>query len=455
LRKGSSRSARSSSSSPPFDRVLVANRGEIACRIIGTIHRLGAEAVAVHSDADAGAKHVREADRAVRIGEDPAPLSYLNPAAIVQAARDTGARAVHPGYGFLAESPMFARAVQEAGLAWIGPSVDVLELTGDKLAAREAFEGSRFPVLPAAGPFTEADEALRAVPEYPVMVKAVMGGGGIGMGVARDEGELRAAVETAATRGERFFGDAAVYVERYVPGARHVEVQILADEHRTIHLYERECSVQRRHQKVIEETPSPAIDRALRREMCEAAVRSMHALGYRGAGTVECILAPDGAFFFLEVNARIQVEHPVTEVTTGVDLVEEQLRIAAGTGMSLGETPPRNGHAIEARVYAEDPERFLPSPGRITGLSFGDDPNRERRHDFGYDAGDDVPMFYDPLIGKVIVHSGSRYNTTGQMRWALEDLRIEGVRTNVPALLRVLGDERFLSGGYDTGLLGK
>ena len=411
--------------------------------------------MAVHSEADAGAKHVRQADAAVNIGESPAPLSYLNPGAIVRAALETGAQAVHPGYGFLSENAMFARAVLDAGLAWVGPSPEVLELAGDKVAARDAFQGSGFPVLPGAGPFTVPDEAVEAGVGYPVIVKAVMGGGGIGMGIARDEAELRAAVETAATRGERFFGDASVYVERFVPGARHVEIQVLADAHSTIHLYERECSVQRRHQKVVEETPSPAVDRDLRGRMCEAAVHSMDAIGYRGAGTVECILTPEGEFFFLEVNARLQVEHPITEVTTGLDLAEEQLRIAAGLPMSFSERPSRHGHAIECRVYAEDPERFLPSPGRITGLSFGEDPNRERRHDFGYGSGDEVPMFYDPLIGKVIVHTGSRYNTTGQMRWALEDLRIEGVRTNVPALLRVLGDDRFLSGDYDTGLLGK
>jgi acetyl-CoA carboxylase biotin carboxylase subunit len=411
--------------------------------------------VAVHSDADAGAKHVRQADAAVHIGESPAPLSYLNPAAIVGAALESGAEAIHPGYGFLSENAMFARAVLDAGLAWVGPSPEVLELAGDKVAAREAFEGSGFPVLAGAGPFTVPDEAIGAGLGYPVMVKAVMGGGGIGMGIARDEAELRTAVETAATRGERFFADASVYVERFVPGARHVEVQVVADAHTTIHLYERECSVQRRHQKVIEETPSPAVDRDIRRRMCEAAVRSMEAMGYQGAGTVECILTPDGEFFFLEVNARLQVEHPITEATTGVDLVEEQLRIAAGQRMSFGERPARHGHAIECRVYAEDPDRFLPSPGRIGRLSFGEDPNRERRHDFGYDQGDEVPMFYDHLIGKVVVHSGSRYNTTGQMRWALEDLHIEGLKTNVPALLRVLRDERFLSGEYDTDLLGK
>jgi acetyl-CoA carboxylase, biotin carboxylase subunit len=425
--------------------------------VFRTLRRLGIESVAVHSDADAGAKHVREADRAVGIGEAPAPLSYLNPAAIVGAALETGAGAIHPGYGFLAETPMFARAVADAGLVWIGPPPQLLELTGDKVAARRAFEATGFPVLPGAGPLATPDEAVDAVRDlgYPVMVKAAMGGGGIGMGVAGGESELREAVATAASRGERFFADGSVLIERYVPAARHVEIQVLADEHRTIHLYERECTVQRRHQKVIEETPSPALDRDLRGRMCRAAIRSMEALGYRGAGTVECVLSPRGEFFFLEVNARLQVEHPITEVTTGVDLVEEQLRIAAGQGMSLNRTPPRNGHAVEFRIYAEDPDRFLPSPGRITRLAFDQRwDGHEWRFDLGYDEGDEVPMFYDPLIGKVIVHKGDRLNAVLLGR-ILEMLHIEGVKTNIPALLRVVGDERFVSGAYDTGLLGK
>jgi acetyl-CoA carboxylase biotin carboxylase subunit len=405
----------------------------------------------VHSDADAEAKHVREADAAVRIGEPPAPLSYLNPAAIVRAALDTGAEAVHPTYGFLSESPMFARAVLGAGLAWVGPAPEVLELTGDKVAGRKAFRESGFPVLPGGGPFLEADQAVAASAEigYPVMVKAVLGGGGIGMGIARDEAQLRSAVQRAASSGERFFADASVYVERYVEGARHVEVQVLADDRRTIHLHERECSVQRRHQKVIEETPSPAVDESLRRRMCEAAVRSMEALGYRGAGTVECILTPEGEFFFLEVNARIQVEHPVTEATTGVDLVEEQLRIAAGSGMLLDAPPPRSGHALECRISAEDPVRFLPSPGRITRLRL---PNGARC-DFGYDEGDEVPMFYDPLVGKLVVAGADRSAAIETMRAALNELVIDGPKTNVSAHLSVLADERFLFGAYDTGIL--
>jgi acetyl-CoA carboxylase biotin carboxylase subunit len=424
----------------------------VASRVIRTLRRLGIASVAVHSDADGNAKHVREADDSVRIGEGPAPLSYLNPAAIVRAALEREADAVHPGYGFLSEDPRFARAVADAGLAWVGPPPEVLELAGDKLAARRAFQDSGFPVLPGAGPFTAGDEAAASAGEvgYPVMVKAVMGGGGIGMGVAWDEEELGRAVETASTRGERFFADATVYLERYVAGARHVEVQVLADEQRTIHLHERECSVQRRHQKVIEETPSPALDPQLRRRMCQAAVRSMRAIGYRGAGTVECVLTPERAFFFLEVNARLQVEHPVTELTTGVDLVEEQLRIAAGQGTSLPGTPSPEGHAIECRIYAEDPDRFLPSPGRIEALEIPDGP----RCDFGYDRGDQVPMHYDPLIGKVVVLGQDRPAAIASMRRALEALVLEGPKTNVATHLRVLADRRFATGEYDTALLG-
>ncbi len=441
-----------------FDSVLVANRGEIACRVIRTLRRLGIVALAVHSDPDAGAKHVREADRSIRIGEGPAPVSYLNPAAIVDAAREARADAVHPGYGFLAESPAFARAVLGAGLAWVGPPPEVLDLTGDKVAARRAFEAAGFPVLPGAGPFVDVQEAVAAGATlgYPLMVKAVMGGGGIGMGVASDEASLREAVDTAATRGARFFADPAVLLERFVPGARHIEVQIVADDRRALHLYERECSVQRRHQKVVEETSSPALTPPARRSMLRAATRAMGAIGYRGAGTVECILDRGGGFWFLEVNARLQVEHPVTEMVTGVDIVEQQLRVAAGDGLSFAVTPPRRGHSIECRVYAEDPRTFLPSPGRISGLELGrTDGSPPVRFDFGYEAGDEAPMFYDALLGKVSVLGDDRPNAILAMRAALDGLLVQGVKTNIPALVDVLHDQRFVSGRYDTGLLGK
>jgi acetyl-CoA carboxylase biotin carboxylase subunit len=406
----------------------------------------------VYSDADAGAKHVRQADHAIRIGEPPPAASYLNVEAILSAAAESGADAIHPGYGFLSENAGFARAVVDAGVVWVGPAPEVLDLAGDKVAARRAFEESGFPVLPGAGPLSDEGAAVHAAADvgYPLMVKAVFGGGGIGMGVAEDEAALRTAVATAATRAERFFGDPAIYLERYVPNARHVEVQILADEERTIHLYERECSVQRRHQKVIEESPSPGMDPDLRNEMFGAAIRAMEAIGYRGVGTVECILAPEGGFFFLEVNARLQVEHPVTEMTTGVDLVEEQLLVAGGVGMSLTEVPGARGHAIELRIYAEDPVRFLPAPGTIERLHAPS----SVRFDLGYDAGDDVPMFYDPLIGKLVTHGADRPSAIEAARKAVRELLIEGPKTNAPRLREVLDDERFVSGNYDTGLLG-
>ncbi len=437
-----------------FGKVLVANRGEIACRVLRTLHRLGVAGVGVYSDADAQAKHVREAAESVRIGEPPATVSYLNPAAIVDAALASGAEAIHPGYGFLSENAMFARAVADAGLVFIGPPPEVLELSGDKVAARKAFDAAGFPVLPGGGPYETPEEALAASAEvgFPIMVKATSGGGGIGMGIAEDETELVKQVETASTRGERFFSDASVYLERYVPGGRHIEVQILADDARTLHLYERECSVQRRHQKVVEESPSPALDEPLREEICRAAVAAMESIGYRGAGTVECILTRDREFFFLEVNARLQVEHPVTEMLTGLDLVEEQLRIAAGEGMSIEDTPSKSGHAIEFRLYAEDPRTFLPAPGRVERLVLPEDPGRWR-YDFGYDEGDEVPMFYDPLIGKIIVHGDERTDSLDGT--PLDLVEIEGLKTNLPALRTVLAGERFRSGEYDTGLLGR
>ncbi len=438
-----------------FGTVLVANRGEIASRVIRTLRRLGIRSVAVYSEVDGAARHVREADAAEPIGESPAPASYLNPAAIVDAALRSGAEAVHPGYGFLSESPRFAAAVTAAGPAWIGPSPDVLELTGDKVACRMAFARTGFPVLPGAGPFVDVPSAVGAADEvgFPIMVKAVMGGGGIGMGVARDPGELAAAVETASTRGARFFADPAVLLERYVEGARHVEIQVLADAERCLHLYERECSVQRRHQKVVEETPSPALDDDLRREMCDAAVASMRSLGYTGAGTVECVVSPAGEFFLLEVNARLQVEHPVTELTChgDLDLVEQQLRVAAGEGISLDGTPARDGHAIECRVYAEDSRTFLPSPGTIAAMRLPEGV----RADFGYDDGDDVPMFYDPLIGKLVVREDDRAAAIEAMRHAVRGTVIEGLKTNLPTHARILDDERFTSGMYDTSFLGK
>ena len=393
-----------------IESVLVANRGEIARRVIRTARRMGIRAIAVYSEADGGLPYVREADEAVLIGPAPAASSYLDARAVLGAARRTGAAAIHPGYGFLAESAEFAAEVIDAGLTWVGPPPAAIEQVGDKINARNFMEqagvpvaaGSREPVTDVTAAIAEADRI-----GYPVMIKAAAGGGGIGMSAAANEAELRAGFETARSRAERFFGRADILLERYIEQARHVEVQILGlNDARVLALGERDCSVQRRHQKVAEETPSPGVTPELRARMLAAAVRAGEAVGYRGAGTVECLVdAKSQDFVFLEMNARIQVEHPITEMVTGIDLVEQQLLIAGGGDVSF---PPASvasaGHAVELRVYAEDPRRFLPSPGVITEWAEPAGPGI--RVDAGYAAGNEVTPFYDPLLAKLCVHSG-------------------------------------------------
>ena len=398
-----------------LDSVLVANRGEIARRVIRTARRMGIRAVAVYADADADLPYVREADEAVRLGPVPGAqpaASYLDAAAIIDAARKTGAAAVHPGYGFLAENADFARQVIAAGLTWVGPGPEAIEQMGDKIRARNLMEragvpvspGSREPVTDVAAAVAEADRI-----GYPVMVKAAAGGGGIGMGAAADEAGLRTAFETARTRAERFFGSPAILLERFVERARHVEVQILGlADGRVLALGERDCSVQRRHQKVAEETPSPGVSAGLRERMLAAAVQAGEAVGYRGAGTVECLVDADaGSFVFLEMNTRLQVEHPVTELVTGIDLVEQQFLVAAGEPPSFDPAAVRPaGHAIELRIYAEDPVRFLPGPGTIT--EWEEPAGDGVRVDAGYQAGNTVTPFYDPLLAKLCVHGADR-----------------------------------------------
>ena len=353
-----------------FDSVLIANRGEIARRIIRTARRMGIKAIAVYSDADESLPYVKEADKAVYIGASAPAQSYLDSVLLLDVAREARAAAVHPGYGFLAESPGFARAVIRAGLTWVGPDPEAIEQMGDKIRARNLMAAAGVPVAPgSSAPVADADAAVAEASRigYPVMVKAAAGGGGIGMSAAFEASALRAAFDTARSRAERFFGSPEILLERYLPRARHVEVQILGlTDGRVLALGERDCSVQRRHQKVAEETPSPGVSAALRERMLEAAVRAGEAVGYRGAGTVECLVDTEtGSFVFLEMNTRLQVEHPVTELVTGIDLVEQQFLIAAGAGVSFdADSPPAPaGHAIELRVYAEDPKRFLPSPG--------------------------------------------------------------------------------------------
>jgi acetyl-CoA carboxylase, biotin carboxylase subunit len=442
-----------------LDSVLVANRGEIARRVIRTARRLGVTAVAVYSDADAELPYVREADQAVHIGPAQPALSYLNAAAIIDAARKTGAAAVHPGYGFLAENADFAGQVIAAGLTWVGPDPAAIEQMGDKIRARNLMEQAGVPVSPGSRePVTDEAAAVAEAERigYPVMVKAAAGGGGIGMGVAVGEPELRAAFATARSRAERFFGSPEILIERYVERARHVEVQILGLADGTVlALGERDCSVQRRHQKVAEETPSPGVSPALRERMLAAAVRAGQAVGYRGAGTVECLVDTDaGSFVFLEMNTRLQVEHPVTELVTGLDLVEQQFRIAAGEPPSFDPAAVRPaGHALELRVYAEDPVRFLPAPGTITRW---EEPAGDGiRVDAGYQAGNTVTPFYDPLLAKLCVHGADRAQALARARDAVAAFAVEGPKTNLAFHAELLASPGFVSGNYDTSLVSK
>jgi len=441
-----------------FESVLVANRGEIARRVIRTARRMGIRAVAVYSDVDADLPYVREADEAVPIGPAQPAQSYLNAAAIVDAARKAGAAAVHPGYGFLAENADFARQVLAAGLTWVGPDPDAIEQMGDKIAARNLMEQAGVPVSP--GSREPADDVAAALAEaerigYPVMVKAAAGGGGIGMGVARDPDALSAAFGTARSRAERFFGSPAILIERYIERARHVEVQILGlADGRVLALGERDCSVQRRHQKVAEETPSPGVSAALRERMLAAAVKAGQAVGYRGAGTVECLVdAGAGSFVFLEMNTRLQVEHPVTELVTGIDLVEQQFLVAAGQPPSFTGPVTPTGHALELRVYAEDPVRFLPGPGKITQWQEPAGPGV--RVDAGYALGNTVTPFYDPLLAKLCVYGADREQALARARDAVAAFGVTGPKTNLAFHAELLASPAFISGDYDTSLVGK
>ena len=442
-----------------FDSVLVANRGEIAWRVIRTARRMGIRAVAVYSDADADLPYVREADEAVHIGPAPPARSYLDAAAILDAAGKTGAAAVHPGYGFLAENADFARQVVAAGLIWVGPDPAAIEQMGDKIRARNLMERAGVPVSPGSRePVWEVTAALAEADRvgYPVMVKAAAGGGGIGMGVAQDQAGLRAAFETAKSRAERFFGSPEILIERYVERAHHVEVQILGlADGRVLALGERDCSVQRRHQKVAEESPAPGVSAELRQRMLAAAVLAGQAVGYRGAGTVECLVDADaGSFVFLEMNTRLQVEHPVTELVTGIDLVEQQFLIAAGEPPSFDTAAVRpSGHALELRIYAEDPIRFLPRPGTITEW---EEPAGEGvRVDAGYQAGNTVTPFYDPLLAKLCVHGADRDQALARARQAVAAFRIVGLKTNLAFHADLLASTEFVSGSYDTSLVSK
>jgi len=442
---------------PPFSKVLVANRGEIAIRVFRTLRELGVGCVAVYSDADRRAAHVRVADEAYRLGPGPAAESYLRGDLVVDAARRAGAEAVHPGYGFLAENAAFARLVEEAGLVWVGPPARAIELMGSKTAARAAMRAAGVPIVPGAvDPIGSAGEiaALGEELGYPLIVKAAAGGGGKGMEIVRERGDVARAFEAATRQGEKYFADPAVYVERYLEDPRHVEVQVLADAHgNVVHLGERDCTIQRRHQKLLEETPSPAVDDTLRGRIGRIAVDAARAAGYRSAGTIEGLLAPDGAYFFMEMNTRIQVEHTVTEAVTGLDLIREQVLVAAGEPLSLTqEDVVLRGHAIECRINAEDVSAgFLPAPGRITAYVEPAGPGV--RVDSGVEAGDEVSGLYDPMIAKLIVHDVDRERATARMLRALAEFRIEGPPTLVGFHRALLEHPCFVAGATCAGVV--
>ena len=438
-----------------FKKVLVANRGEIAVRIMRTLKEMGIRSVAVCSEPDASALHVATADEVVCLGGAEPGSSYLSIEKVVQAARDTGAEAVHPGYGFLSENPALPEALEEAGITFIGPPADVMARLGNKVEARKLMAGSGVPVIPG----TEDTDPARLVAAagdmgFPVLVKAAGGGGGKGMRVVTEPGEIEQALAEASSEAEAAFGDGTVYLERYLERPRHVEFQVLADAHgAVVHLFDRECSIQRRHQKIIEESPSPALDDDLRRRMGEAAVAAARAAGYVNAGTVEFLLDQQGQFYFLEVNARLQVEHPITEMVTGVDLVRLQLEVAAGQPLGLEQQDlHQRGHAIECRIYAEDPRaNFAPSPGRILCMRPPSGPGI--RHDEGVHAGFEVPMHYDPILCKLVAHAQDRPAALARMVRALEEYVILGVDTPIRMMIDLISSEEFVAGDTHTGMV--
>ncbi|MBX6367650.1 MAG: acetyl-CoA carboxylase biotin carboxylase subunit [Rhodospirillales bacterium] len=434
-----------------FEKVLIANRGEIALRIHRACREMGIKTVAVHSTADETAMHVRLADESVCIGPPPARDSYLNMPAILSAAAITGADAIHPGLGFLAENARFAAMVEEHGIAWIGPTPQHIEMMGDKVVAKRTAAELGIPVVPgsagAVSDVAEAEAEARRI-GWPVLIKAAGGGGGRGMKVARNKEELARLLPMAQAEAKAFFGNAEVYLERYLDRPRHIEVQVLGDSHgNVVHLGERDCSLQRSHQKLLEEAPSPVLDAATRAELGKIAVGAMKKLGYRSAGTIE-FLYQDGEFFFIEMNTRVQVEHPVTEAVTGIDIVREQIRIAAGAPLSFNQEDVRiNGHAIEARINAEHPETFHPSPGKVTeyhapgGLGV--------RIDSALYQGYTVPPHYDSLVSKLIVHGSDREECLMRLRRALEEYVIGGISTTIPLHQRLAAAPEFITGDYD------
>jgi acetyl-CoA carboxylase biotin carboxylase subunit len=436
-----------------FRKILIANRGEIACRIIWTCKEMGIRTVAVHSEADKDALHVRYADEAVCIGPPPSAQSYLNIPSIISAAEITNVDAIHPGYGFLAESKTFAKVCEDCNIKFIGPTPHIIGMMGDKVEARRTMKAAGVPILPGSPePIESAVEAIKLAKEigFPIIIKAAAGGGGRGMRIVRKKEELPAQLETAQAEALAAFKNGSVYIERYIERPRHIEIQILADEYgNCIHLGERECTIQRRHQKLLEEAPSPIITPEQREQMGAIAVKACQEIGYSNAGTFEFLLDEDGSFYFMEMNTRIQVEHPVTEMVTLADIVRNQIRIAEGE--ELGYTQDDLlivGHSIECRINAEDPEKFTPSPGRITAFNIPGGPGV--RVDTAVYPGYVVPPYYDSMIAKLIVHARTRKLAIGRMKRALEMMVVEGIKTTIPLHLKIMNDEKFQKGDFST-----
>ena len=438
-------------------KVLIANRGEIAVRIIRACRELSYPTVAVYSEPDRAALHVVYADQAMPIGPAPSRESYLRVDRILDAAKKTGAEAIHPGYGFLAENAEFARAVRDAGLIFIGPSPEAIEAMGSKTAARQRMQAAGVPVVPGLNEAVKSFEEIATFAEqagFPIMVKATAGGGGKGMRLVERAEDLKASYERVTSEAQSFFGDASVYAEKFVASPRHIEVQVLGDQHgNLIHVGERECTLQRRHQKVVEECPSPVVGPELREKLGAMAVRAAKAVDYFSTGTIECLMGPDQQFYFLEMNTRLQVEHPVTEMVWGLDLVKEQLRVARGEPISVRQEDLKpNGHAIECRIYAEDPARkFAPSPGLIRFINLPQGPGV--RNDNGVYGGYTVPVAYDPMLSKLICHAATRAEAIARMRRALMEYRVEGIQTTIPFFTWLMDRPDFREGRFDTGFI--
>ncbi len=433
-----------------FEKILIANRGEIALRIHRACKEMGIKTVAVHSTADSDAMHVRLADEAICIGPPPSKDSYLNKQAIISAAVITGAEAIHPGYGFLSENADFAEMVEAHGIAFIGPKPEHIRLMGDKIVAKQSMKDAGIPVVPGSdGEVTDLNIARTTCADigYPVIIKAASGGGGKGMQIVRNEGELEQAFNLARQEAESNFGNAAVYIEKYLEHPRHIEIQIMADSYgNVVHLGERDCSIQRRNQKLIEESPSPALTEELRREIGEITSNAVKQVGYRSAGTIE-YLYEDGKFYFMEMNTRLQVEHPVTEMITGFDLVRQMIRIAAGSPLNYTQEDIKfHGHAIECRINAEDPENFMPSPGKIE--DFHTPGGLGVRVDSAIYSGYSIPPWYDSMVAKIIVHGSNRNECLMRLRRALQEAVISGIKTSLPLHLRIMNDADFINGDY-------